>query len=214
MNHAQNRLAAFAGPAAVVLWIVGIALLNHNGPADKASGAQILSWYKSHTNWILLGSWAFMLGCLCFIVFASALRTRLASAAGEGTAIPSLVFVGAALAAAFGMLTTGPDVAGALNKSHLEPAAAGAFHHLTDAFFVCAELAAIIPLAAVALLAWRTRLFPRWWTVFTALVAIILVIGPIGWAALIFGVPIWTIGTSVFLLLRRGESARVAPVTA
>jgi hypothetical protein len=210
----RNRLGFLAGPAAVILWIVGIALVNHNGPADKASGAQILSWYKSDTNWILLGSWLFMLGCLCFICFAAALRGRLVGVAGPGSSLPSLVFVGAALAAAFGMLTTGPDVAGALNKSHLEAPAADAFHHLTDAFFVAAELAAILPLAAVAIAAWRTRFLPRWWAGFAALVAIILVIGPIGWAGLIFGVPLWTLGTSVLLLLRRGEPAAVAPAAA
>jgi hypothetical protein len=37
--------------------------------------------------------------------------------------------------------------------------------------------------------------------IFGLLIAIVLVIGPIGWAALIFGVPVWIIGTSLILLL-------------
>jgi hypothetical protein len=40
-----------------------------------------------------------------------------------------------------------------------------------------------------------------------------LVIGPIGGAGLIFGIPIWTLGTTAFLLLRAPEPRRV-PVTA
>jgi type IV secretory pathway TrbD component len=42
---------------------------------------------------------------------------------------------------------------------------------------------------------------PRWWAYFAVLIAIVLVIGPIGWAALIFGTPLWILGTT-WLLLR------------
>ena len=56
---------------------------------------------------------------------------------------------------------------------------------------------------------------PRWWAAFSALVAVVLLIGPIGWLGLIFGVPIWTIGTSLFVLLRSPERARgTEPATA
>src|SRR5581483_4929383 len=44
------------------------------------------------------------------------------------------------------------------------------------------------------------------------LVAIVLVIGPIGWAALIFGLPVWTLVTSGLLL--RAPRARRAAVPA
>ena len=56
---------------------------------------------------------------------------------------------------------------------------------------------------AVAVLAFRTNVLPRWWAAFSILIAVVLVIGPIGWAALIFGLPLWTIGTALFLLLGR-----------
>ena len=44
-------------------------------------------------------------------------------------------------------------------------------------------------------------------------VAVVLVIGPIGWAALIFATPIWTLGTS-FMLLRSNARRPVAAATA
>ena len=37
------------------------------------------------------------------------------------------------------------------------------------------------------------------------LVAVVLVIGPIGWAALIFGTPVWLLGTGVIV----GSTPRV-----
>ena len=42
-------------------------------------------------------------------------------------------------------------------------------------------------------------MLPKWWAVFSGLLAIVLLIGPIGWIGLIFGIPIWTIGTTLIL---------------
>ncbi|HZC74908.1 MAG TPA: hypothetical protein VE220_02945 [Gaiellaceae bacterium] len=210
MNSSENRSWALFGPLTVVLWIVGLALYQHNGPAQHATGSEILAWYKSSTDTILLGGWLFMIGCVAFVVFASGLRQRLATAVGAASQLPGLALAGAAMAAVFGMLMAAADVAGGVDKTDIEPSTAAAFHHATDLFFVCAELAAIVPLATVALVAWRTRILPRWWTVFSLLVAIVLIIGPVGWIGLIFGVPIWTLGTSLFVLLRSPERMRSA----
>jgi hypothetical protein len=40
------------------------------------------------------------------------------------------------------------------------------------------------------------------------------VIGPIGWAAVIFAVPIWTLGTTFMLMRGSRDSARVAAAAA
>ena len=90
------------------------------------------------------------------------------------------------------------------------PRSLSAFAIPVDVFFVTAELAAIVPLGAVAVIAWRTRALPRWWAAFSGLVANVLAIGPIGWAALIFGLPAWTLGTSLFVLERAAAVAAAA----
>jgi predicted PurR-regulated permease PerM len=118
------------------------------------------------------------------------------------------------MAAVLGMLFASTDVAGGIDKSDIDAATAATFHHIGDAFFVCAELAAILPVAVVALVAWRTRVLPRWWAAFSMLLAVVLLIGPIGWIGLIFGLPIWTLGTSLFILLRSPERARQAAAAA
>lgn len=214
MSTSENRRWALVGPLTVVLWIVGLALYQHNAPGQHATGGDILAWYKAHTDSILLGGWIFMIGCLGFVVFVSGLRERLAAALGAPSQLPGLAFAGAAMAAAFGMLTAATDVAGGVDKKDIEPSTAAAFHHATDIFFISAELAAIVPLAVVAVVAWRTRILPRWWAVFSGLVAVVLVIGPVGWIGLIFGLPIWTLGTSLFLLLRTPERMRAAAAAA
>lgn len=204
MNTAENRRWALVGPLTVALWIVGLILLNHNGPADHASGSEILAWYRSSTDTILLGGWLFMIGSLGFLVFVAGVSQRIAA--------PVLALAGAAVAAVSGMLTAAVDVAGGIDKNEIDAGTAATFHHAVDIFFITAELAAVLPLAVIAVLAWRTRVLPRWWAAFSGLVAVVLVIGPIGWIGLIFGVPIWTLGTSLFVLL--GSRARMRTAAA
>jgi hypothetical protein len=214
MNNSENRGWALLGPLTVALWIAGIFLVTYKAPGDHASGGDILGWYRAHTPTIVLGGWLFMLGSLGFVTFVSGLRQRLAAAAGPSSQLPGLALVGAGMAGAFGMLTAAVDVAGGIDKTDIGPATALAFHHAVDIFFVCAELAAILPLAAVAIVAWRTRILPRWWAAFSGLIAIVLAVGPIGWAAVIFGLPIWTLGTSLFMLLGSREPMRAAAAAA
>jgi hypothetical protein len=214
MNNSEKRRWALFGPLAVALWVVGILLLTKNGPSQHATGGDILAFYKTHTTTVLFGGWSFMLGALAFVTFVSGLRVRLAGAVGEGSQLPGLALAGAAMAGVCAMLTAAVEVAGAIDKTDIGPTTAAAFHHSVDIFFVCAELAAILPLTAVAIVVWRTRILPRWWAVFSALVAIVLVVGPIGWLGLIFGVPLWTLGTSLLVLLRSAERMRAAAAAA
>ncbi len=214
MNHSENRRFALLGPLAVVLWIVGVILIDKNGPADHATGGEILAWYKAHTDAIVMGGWLFMLGCLGFVAFVAGLRVRLTDAAGRDGQLPLLALVGAGMAGLAGILTAGVDLTGGIDKNSIDPGTAAVLHHSVDLFFVAAELAAILPLLAFAIVAWRTRVVPRWWAGFAGLVAVVLAAGPIGWLGLIFGVPLWTLGTSLFVLLRPGERARTAAAAA
>jgi hypothetical protein len=215
MTSTENRRWALVGPLTVALWIAGLALYQRNAPGNHATGSQILAWYKSDSDSIVMGGWLFMLGCLGFVAFMAGLRVRLAEAVGRASQLPGLAVVGAAMAGVMGMLMAAVDLAGGIDKNDIDPATAAAFHHSTDVFFVGAELAAVLPVVAFAIVAWRTRLVPRWWAAFAGLVAIVLVAGPIGWIGLIFGVPLWTLGTSLFVLLRRSDArVRAAAATA
>ena len=211
----DNRRWALFGPLSIAFWIAGVALINKNAPGSHATGSQILVWYKSHSDSVVMGGWVFMLGCLGFVTFVAGLRVRLAEAAGRASQLPALALVGAGMAGIMGMLTAAVDLTGGIDKNDIDPATAATFHHSVDLFFTGAELAAVLPVVAFAIVAWRTRLVPRWWAAFAGLVAIVLVAGPIGWIGLIFGMPLWTLGTSLFVLLRRpGARVRTTMATA
>lgn len=212
MSTSENRLWALIGPLTVALWVAGVGLINHNGPADHATGSQILAWYKSDSTSIIVGGWLFGLGCLGFVTFMAGLRVRLAEAVGEASQLPGLALAGAAMAGLAGILIAAVDLAGGINKDDIDPGTAATFHHSVDIFFVTAELAAILPVAAVAIVAWRTGVLPRWWAAFAMLVAVVLLVGPVGWLGVIFGLPLFTLGTSLIVLF--GSRARMRTAAA
>jgi hypothetical protein len=215
MHSRLERASAATGVLAVLLWILGIVVTNAGSdkiphhPTDE----QLLTWIRGNANSILLGGWLFMLGCVAFVWFAAILRSRLASAEGTNATFANLAFVGAGVAAGLGMLTHVGDVGAAIDKNDISAATAGTLHHASDMFFVAAELAAILLIAGFAASALQTRAFPKWWAIFAIVVAVILAIGPIGWIGLIFGVPIWTLGTT-WLLYRPERQTGPKPAAA
>jgi len=208
-----DRLSALVtGPLAVVLWVGGIVVGQRmaDNLSNKATDAEVLAWVHDNKNLVIVGSWLFATGCIAFIWFAGILRTRLAAAETDEHTLSTIAYGGAVAAGIFG-IGTQADIASAINASDLTAATDRVFHHLGDLFFIGAEISLILPLAAVAILAFRTGVLPRWWAIFSALVAVVLWIGPIGWAALIFGTPIWVLGTTI-LLVRPPQPRRSAVV--
>ena len=199
----------------VALWIVGmiVAQALPSNLASDPTDAQVLTWVQANTGTIIAGAWLFMLGCVGLVFFAGMLRERLATAEGGNHLLANIAFGGGIAAAALG-IGVNADIATAINKDSVSPAAAAAFHHLGDFFFMGAEVMLIPFVAAAALVAWRTAVLPRWWAVFGLILAVVLAIGPIGWAALIFGTPIWLLGTSLLVGRRPRRSTAPAPATA
>jgi hypothetical protein len=208
----KGRTALSAAVLAVVLWIAGLAIGSGNDNlGDKATDEQTLAWVQANANTILFSAWVFALGCLAFIWFVGIVRGHLAAAEGGAATLSTVMFGAGVAAAAFAMATTG-DVASAISKNDISPATAGALHHLGDDFFVVAELAMIAVMIPFAVLVLRTAVFPRWWGYVSLLVAIVLLIGPIGWAALIFGTPVWALVTG--FLISRSASRAAGPAAA
>jgi hypothetical protein len=193
-------LAVWSGALAVVLWVVGILVIEGGDtPGADASDAELLAYYDENANTILAGSWIFMLGCLAFLWFGVVLRERLQEAAPGARMFVGVAWVGALATGLFLLLTSGPDVAASISNDDISEAAAAAAAMLGDGFFVAAELSAVLLMLGAGALAMRGVLFPRWWAWVSYVLALILLIGPIGWAALIFGLPLWVLGTTYFL---------------
>ena len=215
MRWGWERLAALAGVVAVALWVIGIVIQeSSNLPGDDATGDEVLAWFAGEENTILAGGFVFMLGVLFFFVFLAALRVRLLEAEGPVGFFTALVF-GAGIAAAISLLMLpAPDMSGALSNDELTGDAALAVNSLGDMFFIGAELASALLLVAAGLIFIRTRVLPVWLGWASLVVALWLLIPPIGWAGLLLGVPLCTILVSVLLWMRpAGEPGPPAGVT-
>ena len=109
---------------------------------------------------------------------------------------------GGIAAAAIAMLIPVADEVGALNKNDFDASGAAVLHHFSDGFFVATEYTLPVFFFAGAILALRYAALPKWLGWFSVLIGIVLLIGPIGWAAFIFATPIWILVVSVWLFMR------------
>jgi hypothetical protein len=214
-----ERLAPLTGIAAVVFWVVGIIIIEGAGdtPDDDAPASAIASYFESEEGSIYLGGLALFIGSLLLIWFAGSLRAAVAELETGVVRLASIVFGAAVLKAVFDIAFFAPQIAGAFGANErdapLEPAAAQALWIVGDGFFVAAEYAAALLLVATAVAALRTGVLPRWLAWISLLLALVLLIPPIGWAGLIFGFPLWLIVVSV-LLYRRGVGTVPVAVSA
>jgi hypothetical protein len=200
-----ERLAALAGIVAVVLWVVGI-FVSGEAPDE---GRELLARFQEDEGRILAGGFIFQLGALFFLIFLGALRVRLFAAEGPTGFLTAIAFAAGVAVGIFLLALPGAEMSAAINNDDLDPSSSIALGNLGDLFFLGAELSAALLLVATGLLILRYGPMPRWLAWVSFALALWLLIPPIGWAGLLFGMPLWTLAVSVLLWMRpaRVESA-------
>ena len=211
MTDRLERFGLLAGALAAVLWTVGVFVLEGAGnPADPSNGDVVAEFYRDDRVMILISATLHGLGGVFFLWFVAALRSVL-DAAGSPGWLANAMLVGGTAGGAMMLALTGGQSAGATTDSELLTAdTAIVFWRLAHGIFIAAELALAVFLGALSILALRRIALPRWLGWFGLVVAILLLIPPIGWAALLFLLPLWLIAASIVLWLR----PRGAPVPA
>jgi hypothetical protein len=200
-----ERFAPLTGVLAVVLWVVGLVVMDSDLPADTASGTEIAAWFDQKSGAILLAMTLFGVGSAAFVWFLGTVAARLRSANGDAR-LPGIMFAAGTAAIVLVTMAPGSYTAGALGsenlKRALEPGAAEALFVLGQGFFVAAELVAVAYMGAAGLAILRSGLLPAWFGWVSVALAAILVVNPIAWAALYLGVPLWTLVAGVWLYIR------------
>ena len=192
-----ERHAPLSGALAVILWIVGTALLDAVESAD--SGAELLAAFEDHEGRTLLGGILFLIGTALFVWFLGSLRSRLLAAEGGDGRLTALAYGGGIATAVCLALLPGPEMAGAISHEDLDASAAAALGSMGDAFFFGAEYLLPVLLVASALIALRYGALPRWLAWAQLLLTLVLLSGVIGWAGLIFVFPVWVLVVSILL---------------
>jgi hypothetical protein len=203
MNWARwERFAPLSGIVAVVLWVIGTIVAESTDISEKDTGLEVLAVFRNDTNTIIAGGLIFAFGVVFFIWFLGSLRARLWHAEGGLGRLTAIAYGSGMLAALCLLFQVAPFVQGAFDEEDLGPGAAQSLQVISEAFFGGTEITLIPMFLAVGLLTLRTRVFPVWLGWVSLVIALVLVIIPIGWAGVVFLFPLWTIVTSVMLVIK------------
>ncbi len=212
----RARWAPLTGLAAVVLWFLGVLVAESGNNLDETSDAEdILSHFQAETTSILIGGVIFLFGVLLFMLFVTSLRSHIRGATTEdaaalafGTGLATAVLLGASWVPQLSVAIALEDLAPQLSAQTAE-----AGWHLGTGFFVLAEFTCAAFLFSLAYMAMRGVGIPKWLAYIGILLGVVMLIPPIGWAALIFGFPVWVAIAGVVLSMRSSSTSPTeAPV--
>lgn len=209
-----DRFAPLAGVLAVILWIIGIAVTeSSDAPDEDAPASAIAEYFANESGGILAGSFIFMLGVAAFVWFLGSVRVRYHLAEGGTGRFTAIVFGAGILTAALAMAFMAPGAAAAFAADNLdrtlEPGAAEALWIVGDGFFIAAEAAVVAFFFAAGVGALRFGVLPVWLAWASIVLAVIAVFPWIGWAAFIWGLPLWVLVTSVWMFMGAERADRV-----
>ena len=209
-----SRHAPLAGIVAVILWVVGIIILNgpgHLGNNSSDAPVVILAKYTAHHAAIQWGVWLIMLGALAFLWFVGSLRAAVSSAEQGPARLSTLVGMGGAVTAFGILLAHAPSFAAATTSDNLTAPAAKALILMDDVFFYAAEFSVAVLFFATAVAVFRWKVLPGWLGWVSLVFAVLAVIPPVGWAILALGLPLWSLVISWLLFSKqRGAPAGTA----
>ena len=200
----------------MILWVIGV-FISESGDAsrDDETAEGTLDWFTRNETEITAGEITFVFGVLLFIWFLGSLRSALA--AREPNAHLTTIGYASGMLAALGMIIQAAVLIqpSFVDDGELSAEAAQTLSVLSDAMFGVVELTLAVALFAFGLAFLRTGVLPKWLGWATLVLAVILLIIPIGWIGVIFLMPLWVLVTSVLLYLRpAGEPAPTGPPTA
>lgn len=204
-----ERYAPWTGVLAVVLWVVGfLIMISPGNVAQDASPEQVLAYHRTNAVPLIAGNFIFMLGVLSFVWFLGSLASSLRSAEGGAGRLASIAFGGGLAMAVCALLLPSGVVYVALAAATMSATAADALRHLPGVFLIGVELFGAVLVGASGLVALRTAALPRWLALVSLLLALVLLIPPIGWAGILLGFPVWTLLVSLLLTRTVATSGR------
>jgi hypothetical protein len=206
MNDRLERFALLGGALGAVLWVISLFVLEGAGnPAGPSGGEVVAEFYRDNRIAILIAATMHVLGGFFFLWFVAALRSVL-DASGAASWLTTAMLVGGTAGGALLLGMTGGQSTGATTDAVLLTAdTAIVFWRLAHGFFVGAEVALAVFLGALSILALRGLVLPRWLGWFGVVVTVLLLVPPVGWAALLFLLPVWLIAASLILWRRSGS---------
>jgi hypothetical protein len=208
-------LAPLTGALAVLLWIIAVLIIEAgtDTPDEDAGPQAIADYFNEESGAIVTGGFFFMLGSAVFLWFVATLASRLRAGEGGEGRLASVVLASGIAIALMGMATFAPQIGGAFVAEEyaggVDAGSAQAFWAAGDGFFAAGIASVFVFYLANAIAGLRTRFIPVWLAWASLALAILALIPWVGWATLIWALPIWILIASLWLFLR--SRAGIAP---
>ena len=114
------------------------------------------------------------------------------------------------LGAAFLAATWAPQLGVAIAledmSADIQAATAEVAWHVGTGFFVLGELLLALFLFATAAVTMRVGVLPKWLAWIGVVMGIVALVPPIGWAAIIFALPVWLLLAGIILTVRASKT--------
>lgn len=219
MNEQKwEKLAAFTGLGALILWGIGFALTGTG--LKNPTGAEVLTWATDKRDAALLAAYLNGLGAVLFVWWLGSLRSYLRSAESRAGRLSAVAFGAGIVSLGVGMAAEGMRVLLVLRLPEGgDPAMAQFLHDGVNVFYSATWFPWAALTAAVGVLTMRHRAFPRWFGLISYAAAIASLIAAYGVTAttgafspsgavtmLAYGVfSVWFIVGVVLLIQRVGK---------
>ena len=172
----------------------------------------MIAYYGTHRSEVETSSILFALAFLFVVLFAGALRSYMRrTPAAEGLA--AIVLAGGVLMAAGALIGTGVEYGLAHNLNRLTPATAQTMNVLGNEVFLPIIGGAFLFAIASGLAILRGVHLPRWLGWVSIVLAIVVLIPPLSFPALLV-FAIWSVIVSILIYRRTGSAASAPPADA
>lgn len=212
-SRAREALAPLSGIVAIVLFVAAFVVHDVIGDTPNADAPAVdFTRYYQQEDGSIWGAGIFIsFASVFFFWFIGVLRSALQAAEGAAGRLAATAFAGGIALVTLILASFGTQLSAAILVSDrdqpIAPDSAVTYWWMGDGLFVMSFYAAAVLIGATGFLMLRSTLAPRWFAWLTLLVALVLLVPWINWAAFIFALPIWTVGMSLFLWRRHSTDA-------
>jgi len=213
----DERISRWMGPLGLLIVIavfVGFGPLSGSSPGENASGAKVAAYYNSHVAMSWASIYVVGFGLALLILFVSQLRTVLRKTGGEQTFWPNVVLA-AGIILVVGIVVLGIFQVVLILAAHNHEFAITKLVNFVgdndELGFIFGMALLTLATGASILLNRSTNPLPKtlgWWSL---LVGVVSCLGPVSWFALLFGLPIWFIGTGFVIGTKARRASKDLP---
>jgi hypothetical protein len=202
MTDRWGRLAPLTGVLFAVLAVVAV-FTGGETPEANASAAKVIAYFGTHRSEVETSNIMFALAFIVVVLFAGALRSYVRS---EAEGLGALILVGAAIMSVGAVTVSGVEYGLAHHLTQLSPSTAQTLNVLTNELGLPILAGAFVFAISSGLAILRGANLPKWLGWVAIVLAIAVLIPPIGFPALL-GFVIWSIIVSILMYRRTGAPA-------